>query len=131
MVHGGQAQADDGTEKEDTEHQFVLPFERMIAQAQDIDGQSGKYQRADQVSPDIGRLRVQSEQGVEARFVRFERRSMSGHQIVVVLQPVWQVVEVTGFPCLPCITHVLLCLFSLLTGLVPHVVHRVRGSLLQ
>ena len=70
-----EAQTHDGAGEEDGEHEQLLRLQ--LGEEQRVDGQTDERQTADQMGPNVARLRVDAEYGLEAGRERRQRRPVA------------------------------------------------------
>lgn len=113
VVSEREPEAHDRADKEHTEYHFLLHLDLNGWPRQEVYGDSDKRDAAEQMCPDVARLGVDAEYGRETSTERRQRGSVALVQIVVVLQPTWQMSEVAHVPRrLPYFPHEFLCLLG-------------------
>lgn len=109
----GEAQADDGADEEGAEDQLLLPLDLDGGPGEEVAGDAHKGHAAQEVCPDVARLRVDPEHRLEALAEGGQWRPVARVQKVVVLQPLGQVLVVAHLPRgVPHLPHKLLRLLG-------------------
>ena len=107
MVTGRESQTQDGCCEEDSEHKFVLEVEWMGCQDQDVNSEAREEKAPEQMGPNVGCFSVETEDGPETGSEGLKWWSVACSEVIIVLQPGWQVSEVVWFPVVPNVSDVL------------------------
>jgi hypothetical protein len=116
VEHERHPQADYRAGEERAEHDLLLQLDLHGGTHQEEYCDRYESHTSQEVGPDVGRLRVQTEDALEACPEAGQRRPVAEYEKIVVLEPGWQVAEVTDRPA--CLDHLPDHVFGLTGGIV-------------
>lgn len=96
-----ETEADNSANEENTKQKLLLQLYLQGGMDEEVSADANKCDAPDQMCPDVAGLRVDAKYALETIPKAGQRRSMAVLQVVVVLEPVRQLVKVTDVPARP------------------------------